>query len=77
MDWPACSPDANPMENIRGFLVRDVYAQCRTFTNTDELKDAIITAWHRLDVQLLKRLVESMPNRIFEITSKGGGPINY
>ncbi|KIH57611.1 hypothetical protein ANCDUO_12197 [Ancylostoma duodenale] len=44
------------MENIWGILVRYVYAQCRTFINTDELEDAIISAWHRLDVLLLERL---------------------
>ena len=77
MDWPACSPDANPMENIWGILVRDIYGQDRTFSNVGDLKDAILRAWDSLDVNILKRLVDSMPNRIYEMISKHGGPIDY
>ena len=49
MEWPACSPDLNPIENICGVLVRRVYANNRHFDSTDELKGAIIAEWNLLE----------------------------
>jgi transposase len=77
MDWPACSPDVNPMENLWGILVREVYANHRQYQNTEELKDAILNAWANLDQNLLNNLVNSMPRRIFDIIQKNGNVINY
>ncbi|RCN32416.1 hypothetical protein ANCCAN_21783 [Ancylostoma caninum] len=75
MEWLTCSPDATPMENLWDILVREIYSQGRTFSNTAELKAAITNAWSQVDHEILERLVNSMPHRIFEIISKHGGPI--
>lgn len=80
MKWPACSPDLNPVENLWGHMSRKIYAQKaqgHLFKTTLELKLAIKEAWEDLDRTLLQNLVDSMPNRIFEVVNKNGGPINY
>lgn len=65
LDWPACSPDLNPIENIWGILVRQIYRDGRQFNSVEEFREAIAAAWNNLDPGILKNLVESMPNRIF------------
>ena len=77
MDWPSRSPDLNPIENLWGILVRDVYADCRQFNSVDELKKAILDAWSRISVEVLKKLVDSMKNRIFSTIQLSGCCTKY
>lgn len=77
MDWPACSPDLNPIENLWGLIVRDIYADSRQYNTVADLKQAILVAWNRLDVQVLQKLVSSMPHRLCEVIAKKGGCTNY
>ena len=77
MKWPACSPDANIIENVWGILVRRVYANGQQYATTNDLKAAIIKEWEKLDTGLIRKLYDSMPNRIFDIISKNGAQIQY
>ena len=77
MDWPACSPDLNPIENIWGLLVRRVYANNRRFDTTYELKLAIISEWNSLDISLLKKLCDSMKKRLFGVGRANEGNRGY
>jgi hypothetical protein len=43
----------------------------------DELKKAIVAAWHTIDQEVLDNLVLSMDNRIFQVIRNNGGPIDY
>ncbi|CAD6191578.1 unnamed protein product [Caenorhabditis auriculariae] len=69
LDWPACTPDLNPVENLWSVLVRRVYANAKQYTTVKDLKRAIRAEWDGLDKSLLQSLVGSMPNRIFEIVA--------
>lgn len=77
LNWPACSPDLNPIENVWGILVRQIYRDGRQFNNVEELRNAIEMAWNNLDPGIMKNLVESIPNRIFELISNRGGHVKY
>lgn len=63
LDWPAHSPDLNPIENIWGIMTRRVYEGNKCFHTTDELKTAILNEWQKLEPDLLENLIQSMPKR--------------
>ena len=77
LDWPARSPDLNPIENLWGALVSRVYDQFRQFDTLDDLKEAITFAWEALAPEYLESLVSSMPNRCISVLEKRGGHMKY
>jgi len=77
MDWPSRSPDLNPIENLWGILVREVYKNQRQFSSVADLKVAIWLAWNSLDPNVLQNLVSSMPNRIFQVINRSGRITDY
>lgn len=72
MEWPALSPDLNPMENLWGRLARDVYANGRQFATVRELKLQIERSWFSLKPEFLQTLVLSMSNQVFELIRNKG-----
>nr|CAD2203391.1 unnamed protein product [Meloidogyne enterolobii] len=77
LEWPARSPDLNPIENLWCIIVRDIYADNRQYETVSELKIAIESAWNRINEQTLKNLINSMPKRINLLIKSGGNPIKY
>lgn len=77
MSWPPCSPDCNPIENLWGFLASKVYANNKQYNTVLELKLAIKAAWTEIEPNYLKDLVNSMFNRVFEVTKQQGGHTKY
>lgn len=77
LDWPSRSPDINPIENLWGQIVRDVYSDCRQFQSTAELKIAINETWNRVTAKQLMDLSNSMPKRINLLIKGAGKPIKY
>lgn len=77
LDWPSCSPDLNPMENLWGIMVRRIYANGRQYQTVEELKNAIQSAWDSIPDETIQNLVASMPNRIFQVIERKGGVTDY
>lgn len=77
MDWPACSPDLNPIENLWGLLASEVYKHGRQFNTISDLKDCIKDSWRKIGRSTLQTLINSMPERIFEVIKAKGGPTKY
>jgi transposase len=77
LEWPALSPDLNPIENLWGILVRRVYQNGTQFANKDELEKAIVREWKNIELTELQNLVESMSDRIFDVIHSGGVKTKY
>ena len=77
LEWPAYSPDMNPTENIFGILARRVYMNNRQYDDVDQLKSSIEKEWKALETEFLQKLVDSMPNRLFELTKANGSWTHY
>jgi transposase len=75
--WPSKSPDLNPIENLWGILARRVYVNGRQFQSREELKSVLKEEWEKISVEELKNLVESMPNRVYEVIKAQGGTTKY
>ena len=73
---PACSPDLNPIENLWGILVRDVYAESRQFETVNDLKAAILEAWGRISGETIINLVGSMHGRMLDVLERQGKHID-
>lgn len=77
LEWPACSPDLNPIENLWGIIVRRIYANNRQYPTVEALKDAIWQSWIEIDQEITDNLVLSMDNRLFQVINRNGGPTDY
>jgi hypothetical protein len=77
MNWPSFSPDLNPIENFGGKMARRAYADGSQFSSITQLKEKIIQEWNNIPISYLKKLIGSMPIRMFEVAKASGGSINY
>ncbi len=62
LDWPANSPDLNPIENLWGIVKRKM--RDTRPNNADDLKAAIKETWASIPPQQCHKLITSMPRRI-------------
>ena len=74
-DWPAQSPDLNPIENLWSYL--DWTLKSRKPSNEDELFKALQEAWEALPRDYLMKLVDSMPARCQAVIDARGGATKY
>jgi transposase len=77
LEWPANSPDLNPIENLWGILVRAVYKNGRQFTNKEELKNEILKQWDLISGETLSNLASSLPKRIVNVIQCDGKNTKY
>ncbi len=77
LNWPAKSPDLNPMENLWGALARRVYAENRQFGSVADLQEAINDAWADIDFDELEPYIESMPDRMEAVITSKGKPTRF
>jgi len=77
LQWPALSPDLNPIENLWAIMARRVYAHGRQFSTREGRMRVILKAWDEIPQETLDALVESMPKRCAEVLLKQGKKINY
>ncbi|GFW85389.1 transposable element Tc1 transposase [Trichonephila clavipes] len=63
MDWPAYSPDLNPIEHVWDTLGRRIAERLHHPVNTQQLKQMLVEEWALLPQEILHQLVLSIRRR--------------
>ena len=71
-DWPARSPDLNPIENLWAYLQERV--SNRVPTNANELEQCILAEWNALDQSFVDRYVRSFKGKCKRVAASNGKP---
>lgn len=78
LDWPAYSPDMNPIENIWNMMASKVYDGCQ-FNNKDNLWTKVQDVGVLLNRDFkenIMNMVQGFPNRIIKLIKNDGDIIN-
>ena len=74
-EWPAMSPDMNPIEHVWPIVLR--LLEGRVFSGRETLWAALKVAFAKVPVSDIKRLYSSMPSRIAALAKAKGGHTRY
>ncbi|KAI3356298.1 hypothetical protein L3Q82_017193 [Scortum barcoo] len=66
MDWPARSPDLNPIEHIWDIMSRSIHQRHVAPQTVQELADALVQVWEEIPQETIRHLIRSMPRRCRE-----------
>jgi hypothetical protein len=73
LDWPAQSPDLNPIENLWEHLKRRMLAP----TSMHALWERLELEWNAIQADVCVNLIESMPRRIAAVLKAKEGYTKY
>lgn len=74
-DWPGNSPDLNPIENLWSCMKNQLRE--KDTSSLAKLKAAVQSIWDNLSNDLLRKLVDSWPNRLKEVIKRKGNTTKY
>lgn len=75
LEWPAQSPDLNPIEHLWEHLDRQIHK--KALSSLAELKKVILSEWEKIPASVTKKLVDSMPRRLLAVRESKGFPTKY
>ena len=75
MDWPSCSPDLNPIENLWAIVKGNV--EKRMPKNLKDLEKFMTEEWNAIPESVLNNLVNSMRRRCELVIENNGERINF
>jgi len=77
LQWPAQSPDLNPIEHLWATLKRRLNHYERPPSGMAELWERVQEKWNEIKTEVCVRLIESMPNRISAVLKAKGSWTDY
>ncbi|GFV87232.1 transposable element Tcb1 transposase [Trichonephila clavipes] len=77
MEWPACSPDLNPIEHVWDMLGRRIAARLRPPATVRDLEIALLEEWNSIHQSLIDNLIASMANRCAAVLAVRGDHTPY
>ncbi|GFU78065.1 transposable element Tcb2 transposase [Trichonephila clavipes] len=77
MEWPACSPDLNPIEYVWDMLGRRIAARPRPPATVQDLENPLFEEWNSIPQSLIDNLIASMANRCAAILAVRGDHTPY
>ncbi len=75
LDWPANSPDLNPIENLWSIVKRKM--RDTRPNNADDMKATVKETWASIPPQQCHKLITSMPRWIEAVIKAKGAPTKY
>ena len=64
LDWPACSPDLSPIENVCRIMKR------RIRWTVEQLKSCIHQEWTKIPLAKRQQLISSVPKRLQSVIKR-------
>lgn len=77
LDWPAQSPDLNPIEHLWQHLKRQLAKYENDPVSIYELWERVETEWNNIPPQICLDLIASMPRRVDTVLKAKGGYTKY
>ena len=77
MEWPACSPDLNPIEHLWDQLGKAARRRLIPTSNLQDLRWILLEEWNAIPQIRIMRLIRSMRRRCQAITGAFGGSTRY
>ena len=75
LDWPSFSPDLNPIEHLWDEV--ECQLKKKQAKSQNELKESLIEVWYGIELPTLKKLVDSVGNRLNEVIRTKEYPTRY
>ena len=77
MDWPACSPDLNPIEYVWNMLQVSILRRPVQPTTLVEIENVPIEEWNNIEMAAIQRLFGNMRHRCQAVIASHGSHTTY
>jgi transposase len=77
LDWPAQSPDLNPIEHLWYHVKKQLQKYPSPPPNLHAMWDRLVHEWENIPSEVCQNLIESMPRRLEAVIKAKGGHTKY